>query len=896
MMWAILIVFFMTLTTGSLHAQDNANFEIGLKPFGAYQMGNIDSVGFGNGSLAADIPLISYPQRGGKLKLEFSVHYSNAAYSLQYVCYQNYYCGWVTYPVSAGMGVIDEQEVSTSFTPTTGGPNSYNVLRLIDSDGAGHLLGATGTNLLESLDATGYHATGGSGSSPSYPFVSVIDKKGISYVPNNANCRYGFVGFSVVDSSGYSTLPRVCAGSRSDPNGNQITFSSTSGWTDSMGRAIPLPTKSTNQGDFTGCTGSQTISFVLLWNPPGVNGGTYPLKFCYFAENSSGSWIQYELQSVVLPDNTTWTFQYTPAGSTLPSLSQIIFPTGGSLSYTWTALRRCQPTSSSEQDWTESLVTRTLNPNDGVTAASTWSYAYSAYLASPVQTIVSAPPSTGSTPDDAVHTFLGGCFLYETQKQEYQGSHTSGSLLGTTNTTYHYLSMSGFPGNYTTLFNVVSTNVTTAWANGQTNQGSFTYDSGFNWQLVSVPTSPPYNTSGYGTAYQGAYGLNLTKQEYDYGNGAPGALLRTTTNSYLALNNSSYLSADMLDLLSSVQVTGAGPGSYTTYNYDENNGSPQGVLGNLTSTHRWLNTNGTYLVTSSVYDSYGRITSTTDPKNNPPTTYGYGGSYAGSGPTSVTNALGQVTSYAYDFNTGLLTSTTDPNSKTTQYHYDNMLRTTEIDYPDTGQTTFSYPTADEVDISEKMNTSGQYKTASLQVDGVGRETRQIVSNGESLPKDQVDTCYDGNGRVSFKAYTYQGNGFSTSRVCSGAGDSFAYDALGRTASVTHSDGTSVLTSYTGRATSVQDEGNGTQRVQRISQVDGLGRLTSVCEVHQHDSERRYRRQHLAHCLRAGHRGNGFLDHVRLRRTRQPDVSDAGSAACANICLRQSLASDERHKS
>lgn len=239
------------------------------------------------------------------------------------------------------------------------------------------------------------------------------------------------------------------------------------------------------------------------------------------------------------------------------------------------------------------------------------------------------------------------------------------------------------------------------------------------------------------------------------------------------------------------------------------------------------------------------MTSTTDPKNNPPTTYGYSNSYsgfscpsgtgyAGSGPTEVTNALGQITYHCYDLSTGLLTQTTDPNNQSTAYSYDDMLRTTQISYPDTGLTTFSYPTPNEVDISEKIDT--RYKTSMLLVDGVGREIRQIVSNGETLPDDQVDTFYDPLGRVGFKSYPYQGNGFSTARVTSGAGDTFAYDPLNRTTSVTHSDGSSVLTSYvdasghTGRATSLQDEGNGTQRVQRISQVDGLGRLTSVCEV------------------------------------------------------------------
>lgn len=38
------------------------------------------------------------------------------------------------------------------------------------------------------------------------------------------------------------------------------------------------------------------------------------------------------------------------------------------------------------------------------------------------------------------------------------------------------------------------------------------------------------------------------------------------------------------------------------------------------------------------------------------------------------------------------------------------------------------------------------------------------------------------------------------------------------------------TAYSGRATETTDEGNGTANVQRVTQVDGLGRLVSVCEV------------------------------------------------------------------
>jgi hypothetical protein len=44
--------------------------------------------------------------------------------------------------------------------------------------------------------------------------------------------------------------------------------------------------------------------------------------------------------------------------------------------------------------------------------------------------------------------------------------------------------------------------------------------------------------------------------------------------------------------------------------------------------------------------------------------------------TQITNAASQSSSLNYHFNTGLLTSTTDPNSQTTNFSYDNMNRPT----------------------------------------------------------------------------------------------------------------------------------------------------------------------------------------------------------------------------
>jgi len=60
----------------SAFAQDQ-DFETGQNPYRSYESGNIDSIDLLTRGLNVDIPLISYPQRGGKLALEFDLHYIN---------------------------------------------------------------------------------------------------------------------------------------------------------------------------------------------------------------------------------------------------------------------------------------------------------------------------------------------------------------------------------------------------------------------------------------------------------------------------------------------------------------------------------------------------------------------------------------------------------------------------------------------------------------------------------------------------------------------------------------------------------------------------------------------------------------------------------------------------
>jgi len=72
----VVCIFVLTLP---LAAQQSANLEQGLKPFGTYRGGNLDSVSMTNGNLTLHIPLVSYPQRGGKLRLDFFIRKSWAA-------------------------------------------------------------------------------------------------------------------------------------------------------------------------------------------------------------------------------------------------------------------------------------------------------------------------------------------------------------------------------------------------------------------------------------------------------------------------------------------------------------------------------------------------------------------------------------------------------------------------------------------------------------------------------------------------------------------------------------------------------------------------------------------------------------------------------------------------
>jgi RHS repeat-associated protein len=847
---SLLLVFASSIRMAQ--AQDDPNFENGLKSFGSYHAGNIDHIDLSNGALNVDIPLISYPQRGGKLKLDFTLHYHNSGnyfdcgtYDPNNVCESN--SGQEEF--DHGWDAMEDGASDTEILCDDILDSNYNFActgAITSNDGGVHqIFPESNMTTWRPFDSSGLQVT--LNGPPNYQdsfTTTTTDANGITSSGYGCDDALDLAPLSGSTQGGFApTLSQ-------DTNGNQITCSSSTGWTDTMGRNIPLGASASPTASPACPTGPTPVSSAMTWNPPGVDGGTYPIKFCFgtvtettFYAEETFTYTINPLQTVILPNGTMWSFQYTSDGN--GDLSQITFPTGGTLSYTWLGQQsgvECDPVGTPCPGHlyidTRSVATRTLNPNDGTTPAATWMYAGN-NLGYPYTGWGGPGPKTVTDPagNDTVHTFSSICTgaqYYETETQTYQGTGSNRTLLKTDSTAYSCAGLEPYDSTYW-LGAVEPSQTTTLWPNGQENEVAYVYDTSLQLNdSVFIAQSPGYdhpNAARFGTYAQFnntavTYGLLLSKVEYDYGSNQPGSPLRTTTTTYQSLNNSAYLNSNLLNLPASVKVVDGGgtQRSYATYAYDESP-SPSGVHGNPTSVHRWLNTTGGNLVSTIVYDSSGRVTSSTDPNGNI-TTNGYSSSYAGSGPTSVTNTLLQTTTTAYDFNTGLPTSTTDANSQTTTYAYDEMLRAMEITYPDTGQTTFSYPDPVDVTISEKIDIAGNYRTSHLQVDGLGRETRTDTTNGEALPYDQDDTCYDTMGRASFKTYAYQGAGISsTTRACSGAGDSTTYDALSRVTKVTHSDGSAATTSYSGGCLTTTDEAGHS----RQSCDDGVGRLTQVIE-------------------------------------------------------------------
>jgi len=263
------------------------------------------------------------------------------------------------------------------------------------------------------------------------------------------------------------------------------------------------------------------------------------------------------------------------------------------------------------------------------------------------------------------------------------------------------------------------------------------------------------------------------------------------------------------------------------------------ATGQLTKEEEWLNP-GTDPVTTLSYDAFGNVTTVTDALGRVTTnTYDATGTYL----TQIANTLGHTRTLAYDARFGQVVSSTDQNGVQTKTAYDALGRVTQTSFIDPATLAEVITSKIEYDLVSRplRTTTTVYAQANLQgplttyqfTDGLGRliQTRTPAED----PAKQVVTGaleFNSRGLVAKQWVPYLSN-TSASYVplsqepsaSSLAAVSYAYDAAGRLTTVTDPDGSATTTSYNDWSTTVTDAlGHKTTRTS-----DAYGRLLKVEE-------------------------------------------------------------------
>jgi RHS repeat-associated protein len=637
-----------------------------------------------------------------------------------------------------------------------------------------------------------------------------------------------------------------------DPNGNQITFSN-GVLKDTTGRSITL-----GSGTIT-YTDSNGASQQILFGGASQSGG---YTFQHPVMGDCTNWPGYitDVQQagggfagtgyITLPNGSSGlTYQFTY--DSLGEITRIVYPSGGYTRYSYQSENRTiifgnQNSSCLAEN--RRIAAKYECRSASGTCSSEDTTTYSNPYTNNVVDVLDASPAHNRTTYTFMPTSSGG-LSYETQRLIYGGT---GTLLRTVNTSYVACGPSSpsaptcyLPQSVSTTLNDVSPNLTAATTTTYDTAAIVADMDAANSQMSSPPTC-------CFTVYIDNP-LTVTQTGYD------ASTLRTTTNTWLKGGNYDGSVLHILDRKLSTIVTDPSTSNWskTLYEYDNytqglaSSGAVQHVSvgtarGNVTAVTRWKNQTGSLPPTRYQFDDAGNVLSATDPLGNA-TTYGYADSWGNTScvpasgqtaayRTSTKNALTQIASSTYNSCTGTIATTKDANQQQAIFSYDGLARPTTISYPDGGQTTYCYTDVGgatctqasppyAVVVAKKINSSASL-TATTILDGLGRVSQtQLNSDPDCSSGDKTDTTYDSLGRVFTASNPY----CTTSDPTYGL-TTYTYDALGRTTQVTHPDNTTVLTTYTGRAIQVQDEGNGTQRVTRISQTDALGRLLSLCEV------------------------------------------------------------------
>ena len=815
--------------------------EQGLYPGITYDSDSIGNVNLTSGSLAIQHLLLKLPQWKGFSIGDLSLQYNTPAWvqvdQLDGEGNVQSSRWWPTdnsnFSVSTWINGVTTWGVTT-IPDTVGNPSAQEV-RAMTPDGNMHDLLPTGTgyysidgsNITVSSNGTQLINSDGTVQSITVPGGTIIPASNVQVNPFTNGIGYPM------------TVKNIHGQTMNFPNGSSSGSSDADfapGLPDSVGRKWSMQQTS----DYTGCSGPLAIMDAFIYSLQDQQGNQHPVfKECWvaiplvtnFGDCDSSNPCDYSglleptgfIQSIVFtPDGSwsasnAWTFLYGSTDFSSPNyvnvgvLTGIQTPQGATITYNWydgSCAYGC------------SVQSRVMNAADG-SGDQTTSYSFSDPAVPSLTTVTNPDLSVVEHQFDSI-TFaeIGTTYLSQT-----------GSVLESVSKAYQssFDPNATYNGALTPYANSWPTSEATTWPDGVSCATQTTYSGGYNWSVTYLQTgNNSFTESGYATN-----GETSTVATYDCST-TSGPLLSTTQDIWMDSTNGNYYARNLFGLLQQ-ESTYDGSGnlvSQTTNGYDQNGES--GYVGDLTSSSQWINTGGA-LSTSKYYDATGNPIRVIDPSNNT-TTIGYDSTDIV--PTSVTSppvpsGATLHTSSVPDPFTYMTTSQTDVAGAVSTQTYDGMFRPTGGTLANGAQYSYTYVPYSGSQLPEVIVTTqignGNTTTAQTVTDGFGRtiQSNQQTNNGSQNGWYQKDTCYDNMGQVSFQSYPYvTWSATPAAHSCSMAGDTFSYDPLGRLVRTTHHDGTYSSISYAGRATQTTDE----MGVTRISQVDGLGRTSIVCEI------------------------------------------------------------------
>jgi RHS repeat-associated protein len=703
--------------------------------------------------------------------------------------------GYVSYTTTGPVSSCNGMGQTTTYSDWT-----YH-----DAFGVSHWFGAFGLTSSVTMGSASCNGTTG------FNFT-LGDGAGYTFNVNGLN-------FTLFSRDGTNINPPVNigtgAGSFADRNGNVLSANTSGQFFDTLSSTTPVLTvagsgtpASPRTFKYTAPSGAQP-AFTAQYMPFTVQTNFGCSGIIDYPATSNINLIT----EIDLPDGSKYTFSYeatpgAPANVT-GRLHTVTLPTGGTITYNYTGGSTGNITCA---DGSAPGLTR-------ITPDGTWTYARTAGSGAAYTTTITDPERDSLAPNgnQTIVQFQG---IYETQRQVYQGSSSSGTLLRTWNTCY----------------------------NGSASPCTGT--------AVSLPITrrtviDQYGSSGIFCKHNYLYntfGLPTEQDDYDYPNAT--ALLRTQLITYASLGNNIASMPHTITVCSPGGTASACNGSgtvvaQTTNTYDEgtvtapSGTTPQhvavsGSRGNPTTTSSLVQGTSSLTAHSSYFDT-GMVKTSTD-VNGAVTTFTYPDATSTCGnafPTSVSEPLSLSRSMTWNCTGGMQASLTDENGKATTIGYLSAYfwRPGNIKDPTGAQTNFTYTQQASFESALSVNSGNSIVDTLLTFDSLGRpHINQDKQTPSSSNFDSIEQDYDSLGRPRRVTLAYTGTAGQTNS--SAPATTTTYDALGRPLKVTDAGGGTTTYTYNQNDVLVvvgpAPSGENTKR--RQLEYDSLGRLTSACEI------------------------------------------------------------------